>query len=235
MTNGTPSPAPKPSEDVGLRQTLDRIAAAIEKGNDLAEKKGGADKGDDQKGGGDGKKEDADKDKNENDGKDKKEGNAKHFFLSPLGIILTLIVLAILIVAGVALGRYESTHVTTDDAYTTADVHQVSPRVSGLVLEVWVNDNQEVKAGALLVKLDTRDYDVALQRARANLDQAKAQALQAATAIEQARANYDEAQAQVTQARAGETQVPGALRCRRNRLHPQQEPVHQGLPRSCAG
>ena len=81
------------------------------------------------------------------------------------------------------------------------------PRVAGQVMEVWVDDNQMVKSGDLLVKLDTRDNEVALQRAQANLDQSNAQVLQAQAAIVQARAAYDQAQAQVTQARAQTTQA----------------------------
>ncbi len=210
-----------------MRPVLERIANALEKGNEEAGKKGDQDgdkkdeggdqkkeggEGEDKKGGegGDDKKgEGGDKDKK--DGKDggenKKESKVKKFFLSPLGIILTLVVLAVLVIAGLALYHYEKTHVSTDDAYTTAHVHQVSPRVAGLALEVWVDDNQTVKAGDLLVKLDPSTYNVSLQRALANLDQAKAQVLQAQTAVTQAHANYEQSQAQITQARAQASQA----------------------------
>ncbi len=215
----TPMNNPPPRGQDDLRPVLERIANALEKGNEASkkgdrrgDKKDEGGDGDDKKGkeGGDDKKGDGgDKDKKDGkDGdKDKKESKVKKFFLSPLGIILTLIVLAVLIIAGLALYHYEKTHVSTDDAYTTAHVHQVSPRVAGLALEVWVDDNQAVKTGDLLVKLDTNTYDVSLQRAIANLDQAKAQVLQAQTAITQARANSEQAQAQITQARAQATQA----------------------------
>ncbi len=215
------SPPPRANAE-DLRPVLERIAGALEKGNEASKKKDdqkdeGGDKKDGGEGGGDDKKEgdkgkeggdkkDGD-DQDKDGGKDKKEGKAKKFFLSPLGIILTLVVLAILIIAGLAIWHYEKTHVSTDDAYTTGHVHQISPRVSGLVIEVWVDDNQAVKTGDLLVKLDPRDYEVSLQRAQANFDQSKAQVLQAQTAVTQARANYDQAQAQVTQARAQTTQA----------------------------
>ena len=204
-TSQDPQGAPLPVNTDELRPVLERIAAALEKGNEASKKKDN--QGDDKKEGGEGegsdKKEGADKEGDKN----KKESKAKKFFLSPLGIILTLAVVALLIIAGITLWHYEKTHVSTDDAYTTGHVHQISPRVSGLVMEVWVDDNQAVKSGDLLVKLDTRDYDVALQRAQANLDQSKAQVLQAQTAVAQARANYDQAQAQITQARAQTTQA----------------------------
>ena len=197
-----------PEQKDDLRQTLDRIASALEKRNEQADKKEGGDE----------KKEDGDKDKKEGEdkgkegegGKDpqqKKPGKLKRFFTSFLGIVITLIVLTILIIAGLALLHYEKTHESTDDAYTTGHVHQVSPRVSGLVTEVWVDDNLHVKKNDLLVKLDTRDYEVALQRNQANLDQAKAQVLQAQAAVVQANAGVEQAQAQVAQARAQTSQA----------------------------
>ena len=204
-----------------MRQTLDRIANALEKRNEQAEKNGGEDAKKDE--GGDQKKEGDDKDKKDGDkkeggdegkkgeggkdDKDKKPGKAKRFFTSFLGIVITLVVLTILVIAGLALLHYEKTHESTDDAYTTGHVHQVSPRVSGLITEVWVDDNQHVAQGDLLVKLDTRDYEVALQRNQANLDQAKAQVLQAQAAVIQADAGVQQAEAQVAQARAQVTQA----------------------------
>jgi membrane fusion protein (multidrug efflux system) len=69
---------------------------------------------------------------------------------------------------------YWHTHVSTDDAYVAAHVAPVSTRVSGTVIEVRVNDNQDVKAGDVLARLDPKDYEVALAQARANTDAAKA-------------------------------------------------------------
>ncbi len=209
MADNQPSPNEAPPEQQDdLRQTLDRIAAALEKRNEQAGKDGDKDK----KEGGD-KKEGDDKDKKEGgdkkegDEKDKPPGKAKKFFASFLGIVITLVLLTLLVIGLLALLHYEKTHESTDDAYTTGHVHQVSPRVSGLVTEVWVDDNQHVKQGNLLLKLDTRDYEVALQRNQANLDQAKAQALQAQAAVVQANAGVEQAQAQVAQARAQTSQA----------------------------
>ena len=70
-----------------------------------------------------------------------------------------------------------------------------------------MDDNQHVKQGDLLAKLDTRDYEVALQRSQASLDQSKAQVLQAQAAVIQASAGVEQAQAQVAQARAQTTQA----------------------------
>lgn len=95
----------------------------------------------------------------------------------------------------------------TQDAYVTGRTHQISPRVSGTVLSISVDDNWHVKAGQLLVRLDPRDYQVALQRARAQLKQSQAQASQARAAVSQANADLLQRQAQVGQAEAQATQA----------------------------
>jgi membrane fusion protein (multidrug efflux system) len=75
---------------------------------------------------------------------------------------------------GFSVWRYWQTHVSTDDAFVEARVSPVSARVAGHVLEVLVNDNQEVKAGEPIVRLDPRDYEVKLQQARAAVVMAQA-------------------------------------------------------------
>jgi membrane fusion protein (multidrug efflux system) len=56
---------------------------------------------------------------------------------------------------------------STDDAYVGGDVTVLAPKVSGLIAQVLVTDNQVVHAGDLLVKLDDRDYQAALVKAEA--------------------------------------------------------------------
>ena len=215
MSNSIAEPPAGANPSAGpdfLGQKLDRIAAALEKLNAPPEQKG--DGKDDKKEGGDkDKKEGGDKDKKEGGDKgkegdqDKKPGKFKRFVTSPLGILVILVLLAVLVIAGLGLLHYEKTHESTDDAYTTGHTHMVSPRVQGLVLERWVDDNQQVKAGDLLIKLDPRDYEVALERAQASLEQSEAQVLQAQGQLAQAEAGILQAQAQVTQARAGVDQA----------------------------
>jgi membrane fusion protein, multidrug efflux system len=202
MKNGASTATDAPPEKVGrLPKTMDRIAAALEKQNDLATDK--RDSGNGDKPGEDkGKKVEESKTGEADGDEGKKTGGTKSFFVSPLGIVLELAVLTMLVVAGVFIWKYVTTHVSTDDAYTTADVHQISSRVAGTVMEVWVADNQRVKAGSLLVKLDTRDYAVALESARAGLDQARANVLQAEATLAKAKAGIEQAEAQVTQAGA---------------------------------
>src|ERR1700731_2769292 len=59
-------------------------------------------------------------------------------------------------------GRYIE---TTDDAYVGGEVTVIAPKVAGLIAQVSVTDNQAVRAGDLLVKLDDRDYRAALAKA----------------------------------------------------------------------
>lgn len=63
-------------------------------------------------------------------------------------------------------GRYLE---TTDDAYVKADSTIVSPRVSGYIARVLVGDNEKVKAGQLLARLDDRDFKAALDQAHADV------------------------------------------------------------------
>ena len=79
--------------------------------------------------------------------------------------------------------------------------------MNGLVIERWVDDNQHVKKGDLLIKLDPKDYEVALERARANFQQSQAQVLQSQGQLAQADAAILQAQAQVAQARAAVDQA----------------------------
>jgi membrane fusion protein, multidrug efflux system len=63
-------------------------------------------------------------------------------------------------------GRYLE---TTDDAYVQADSTIISPKVSGYIADVLVGDNQPVKAGQLLAKIDDRDFRTALDQANADV------------------------------------------------------------------
>src|SRR3954462_15301276 len=95
-----------------------------------------------------------------------------------LALAAALIVGGILTFLGVTAGR-----VTTDDAQVDGHITQVSARVGGTVTKVNVKENQYVEAGTVLVELDPGDYQVALDRARAELADAQANASGAATGI----------------------------------------------------
>jgi membrane fusion protein (multidrug efflux system) len=85
--------------------------------------------------------------------------------------------------------------VSTDDAYVKADNTTIAPKVSGYLDQVLVGDNQRVKAGQVLARIDDRDLKVAL-------DQAKADVAAAGAAIESKRAQLDVQQAVIASAKA---------------------------------
>jgi membrane fusion protein (multidrug efflux system) len=64
--------------------------------------------------------------------------------------------------------------VSTDDAYVRADNTTIAPKVSGYLREVLVGDNEHVKAGEVLARIDERDFKVALDQARADVAAAQA-------------------------------------------------------------
>ena len=72
--------------------------------------------------------------------------------------------------------QYSSIHQETENATVAGHIHQISSRLNGTVGEVLVQDNQQVKPGQLLIKLDPRDYQVKVQQAQAALENARRQA-----------------------------------------------------------
>ena len=94
-----------------------------------------------------------------------------------LGVVLLAIV-GVIVWLLVTAGRE-----STDDAQVEGHVVQISARVGGTVQRVAVEDNQRVAAGAVLVELDPRDYQVAVDRARAELADAQATATAAESGV----------------------------------------------------
>jgi membrane fusion protein (multidrug efflux system) len=85
--------------------------------------------------------------------------------------------------------------VSTDDAYVKADNTTVAPKISGYLHEVLVGDNEHVKAGQIVARIDPRDFTVAL-------DQAKADVAAAYAAIASKQAQLDVQQAVIDAANA---------------------------------
>ena len=88
-------------------------------------------------------------------------------------LIAGLIVLAIV---GIFVWRYLGSYESTDDAQIDGHVNSISARVSGHVIKLNVQDNQYLEAGTVLVEIDPTDYQVAVQRAQADYNDAKATA-----------------------------------------------------------
>jgi membrane fusion protein, multidrug efflux system len=112
--------------------------------------------------------------------------------------VLIILGVAALVVGAVWLGRWWTVGrfiESTDDAYLQADSVTVAPKIAGYVTDVYVADNQVVKPGDRLVRLDTRQYQVALNQALATIDARKAD-------IERAQAEIKQQQASIAQALA---------------------------------
>ncbi|WP_434622846.1 HlyD family secretion protein [Azospirillum sp. B2RO_4] len=121
----------------------------------------------------------------------------------PLAIIVGLVVLALLAVTGyIYWQRNIHPYESTDDAFIDSRQFPVAPKVSGYVTEVAVGDNQHVKAGDLLFRIDPRDYQTALEQAQAQIDSAQAAITGYDAQIAAQRAQIDQAQAEVAQAEA---------------------------------
>jgi membrane fusion protein (multidrug efflux system) len=85
------------------------------------------------------------------------------------------VVVAVLAVAAYFVWLETRKTETTDDAQIDGRIIAVSPRIAGHVVEVPVEDQQVVNKGDVLVKLDPKDYEVAVAKARADLEDATAQ------------------------------------------------------------
>jgi membrane fusion protein, multidrug efflux system len=161
----------------------------------------------------------SDDDYKQDDDKDLEKNSGRKF---------VIIAVVILLVIGAAIFYWRSTFTEdTDDAQVDGDLYQVSSRVTGQVVKVYIDDNQTVQAGQAIAEIDPKDYQVALEQAQANLASSQAAALQAtvnvpitsvnvntsvsttssdvqgtAATVEQARKQAQAAQARVDQAKA---------------------------------
>ncbi len=85
------------------------------------------------------------------------------------------IIVPALIALAVVAGGYlfhESYFQSTDDAYVEADIIQVTPKVSGHIIESYIEDNREVKKGDLVAKIDDEVYLAQYQKAKADYEKA---------------------------------------------------------------
>jgi membrane fusion protein (multidrug efflux system) len=106
---------------------------------------------------------------------------------------------AVVLVAGTGFGGYwyfvGRFYESTNDAYLGADSVTIAPKVMGYVAEVAVGDNQRVKAGDVLVRIDPRDYQTALDSATADLANAKATSANIDALLNEQKATIDQAEA----------------------------------------
>ena len=90
-------------------------------------------------------------------------------------VIVPVITAIVFIVFGIFSLIYSSFYQSTDDAFVEAHMVYLSPKVSGEIVELNVDDNTLVKKGEILAQIDTRDYEIALKNAEAKLEKAQAE------------------------------------------------------------
>src|SRR5262245_22774148 len=111
-------------------------------------------------------------------------------------VVLSWIALDVIIPAGTTdFFTMGGSHQSTNDAYVEGRIIRISPKVSGQVISLRVDDNDGVKAGDLLLEIDPVDY-------QAKVDQAVAAVAAAESAVEQAKAAVLRAEANVGEAQA---------------------------------
>jgi membrane fusion protein, multidrug efflux system len=94
--------------------------------------------------------------------------------------------------------------VSTDDAYVRADNTTIAPKVPGYIMEVLVGDNERVKAGQILARIDDRDFAVALVQAKADVAAAQATVANKEAALVAQQSVIDAARATITVDQANE-------------------------------
>ena len=115
-------------------------------------------------------------------------------------LVLVIVAIAASILPGLRFYRTFVTHVSTDDAYVDGTVALVSSRVSGTVVDLYVQDNWTVKEGQLLLKLDPRDFEVRVAQAEAQLERARQSVDEMYSGVDAATAGVRLADSQLTMA-----------------------------------
>lgn len=134
----------------------------------------------------------------------------------PWAGLAAAVLVTVLVIAGVAYWWASRNDESTDDAFTDGNAVIVAPHVTGYVVELAVNDNEFVRRGQRLVKIDPRDFVAARDQARGQLDLARAQLGNAQLAHEWAGTTYparlQSAQAQLASARATQAKAEADYR-----------------------
>ncbi|MFA7235273.1 MAG: HlyD family secretion protein [Phycisphaeraceae bacterium] len=140
----------------------------------------------------------------------------------PVWMSVLCVLLVIAGIAGVRYWLYARQYETTDDAFVDGEIVQVSAKVSGIIQSVEVDDNQDVAAGTVLVRIDPADLQARLNQAEALLEAAEAKWDAANTQVELVRANTEAA---LAEAQAGVEQAKAAVESSRSQLASSQSDV----------
>ena len=123
----------------------------------------------------------------------------------PYTALALTVAVAILVAAGLMWWVHACNYESTDDAFIDGRNVNVSPQVIGSITDVPVTDHQLVQTGGLLVQIDPRDYQAAVDEAKAEVEQSKAAISNLDAQIEAQKARIDQAEKQVVQTQAALT------------------------------
>lgn len=115
-------------------------------------------------------------------------------------VLIPSISAAVLIILGICGAVYSTFYQSTDDAFVEGRLISVAPRVSGPVVNLLVDDNDEVQEGDLLLEIDPEPYEVILQKKKAELEVAKAQLGVVDKQVEQKHSNLSQSREDIVSA-----------------------------------
>ena len=118
------------------------------------------------------------------------EEDTRHIYQKKRVIVPTITALVLLIL-GLIISINSIFYKSTDDAFVEGHIITVAPRVSGPVIKLLVEDNQEVKKGDLLLEIDPVDYETKLKQSRAKLEEARASLINAGNQVEKSFSELD--------------------------------------------
>jgi len=142
-------------------------------------------------------------------------------------LLTCIVVLVAVFVVAIKYWDYV-TNPWTRNGQVRAQVIQITPRVSGPLVKLPVEDNQLVKAGDLLFKIDPRTFEADLEQARAELDNTRDQIEALAQQVEAAQADVEAADATIKQAQAAIQGYTGRVVATRKELKRQKTLDKQG-------
>jgi membrane fusion protein (multidrug efflux system) len=126
-----------------------------------------------------------------------KSENAPHSAKRVITTFIVALVFACAVIVGLIYMVNSAAYQSTDDAFIEGHIVPVSAQVAGRVQSVYVDDNQSVNKGDLIVELDPRDFDAAARQKAAALASSQAQAAAAQAAVQQAIAHVKTEEATV--------------------------------------
>lgn len=106
-------------------------------------------------------------------------------------VLVPSITAILFLICGIFYSIHAVFYKSTDDAFIEGHIITAASRVSGPVLSLKIEDNQEVKKGDLLLEIDPNDYEAKLKQSKAKLEEARAALISAENQAEKAFSDLD--------------------------------------------